>query len=83
MTGCRCYIIFTPPVKSFEITQYKSDTYVFSSCPRGNEGGCCQKQDFRDGEDFQDGLVCGWRLLSESGFGGLWDVNAAADPSLP
>ena len=32
---------------------------------------CCQKQDFRDGEDFQDGLVCGWRLLSESGFGGF------------
>ena len=33
--------------------------------------GCCQKQDLRDGEDFQDGLVCGWRLLSESGFGGF------------
>ena len=37
--------------------------------------GCCQKQDFRDGEDFQDGLVWGWRLLSESGFGGWGDCR--------
>ena len=35
---------------------------------------CCQKQDFRDGEDFQDGLVCGWRLLSESGIWGDFRV---------
>ena len=37
--------------------------------------GCCQKQDLRDGEDFQDGLVWGWRLLSESGFGGWGDFR--------
>ena len=37
--------------------------------------GCCQKQDLRDGEDFRDGLVCGWRLLSESGFVGWGDFR--------
>ena len=44
----------------------------------GMRVGCCQKQDLRDGEDFQDGLVWGWRLLSESGFGGWGDVKAAS-----
>ena len=62
MTGCKCYIIFTPPVKSFEITQYKSDTYVFSSCPRGNEVGVVRSRIF----------VMGWfvdEVVVRIGFG--------------
>ena len=44
--------------------------------------GCCQKQDLRDGEDSQDGLVWGWRLLSESGFGGFSGSGQSNGPGL-
>ena len=42
--------------------------------------GCCQKQDLRDGEDSQDGLVWGWRLLSESRFGGFSGSGQSKGP---